>query len=258
MLSTFSDLWLKRQLILNLAIFNVKNRYLGTYLGSIWAFLEPLLLFVLLYFVFTEIRTSSRESFAIYLLTGIMLYHIFVRGTTFGLNSIRGNKSIILSINIKREFLPLASTLSTTAIAIVNVIVFLAISAFFQFEFSLTIFALPIILCYLLLLILGISYILSIVNVFVKDIQRAWPIGIHALFFISPIFWYLDSVGGVLQNFQKINPLGQIVELAHHVIVYKEFPPLNDWLYTLTFILVILGVGLLVFRIFDKRIIEEL
>ena len=252
------DLFLKRQLILNLAIFNVKSRYLGTYLGTLWAFLEPLLLFLLLYVVFTEIRTSSRDLFGIYLLTGILLYHIFVRGTTFGLNSIRGNKSIIFSLNLRRGFLPLITTLSTTAIATVNVLVFLAVCVFFQYEFSFVILFLPIILCYLLLLILGLSYILSIANIFVKDIQRVWPIAIHALFFISPIFWYLDDAGEFMQIFQKFNPLGQIIELAHYVIVYNEIPPLNDWLFTLSLILLILVIGLLSFRVFDNRIIEEL
>ena len=105
---------------------------------------------------------------------------------------------------------------------------------------------------------LGLSYLLSIVTVFVKDIQYVWNVLVHILFFISPIFWSFDNVGGILVDVQKINPLGQLIEIGHKLVIDSQIPPLNDWLYTTTFILSIFFVGYFIFHKFENRIAEEM
>ena len=91
----------KRSLILHLAVTNIKIRFKGTFLGFLWTGLEPLLTFVLLYIVFTSIRIRVGENFAIYLISGLILYHIFTRGTMAGLTSLRNNQGLIKSLNLK-------------------------------------------------------------------------------------------------------------------------------------------------------------
>ena len=97
------NIWDKRLLILHLAITSIKIRFKENYLGFLWTGLEPLLTFILLYVVFTTIRLRSGENFAIYLISGILIYHIFTRGTMGGLGSLRGNAGILKSLNIKKE-----------------------------------------------------------------------------------------------------------------------------------------------------------
>jgi len=85
-----------------------------------------------------------------------------------------------------------------------------------------------------------------------------WNIFVHALLFVSPIFWYLDNVEGILLQIQSINPLGQLIEIAHILVIDKQIPPLNEWLYTTFFILGIFFVGYLVFHKFEDKITEKL
>ena len=93
-----------RSKILYFAIMNIKQRFKGTYFGLLWTAIEPTLVFILLYAVFTSIRIGREENFAIYLLTGVMLYHVFARGSLAGIGSLRNKKNFQTTLNIKNEF----------------------------------------------------------------------------------------------------------------------------------------------------------
>ena len=232
-------------------------RFKSTYLGVLWAAVEPLLFFIVLYVVFTAIRART-EDFAIYLITGVMLFHIFVRGTSGGLSSLTSNSGIIKSLNTKREFFPVVATIAIGLLAFVDVAVFFSLMPAFQFVPDWTLVLLPIPLILLLFLILGLSYLLSIATVFVRDIQHVWSIFAHTLLFISPIFWYLKEVDGILLVIQKINPLGQLIEISHALVIYKQIPPIADWIYTTVFVFAIFFVGYFVFQKYEQRIAEEI
>lgn len=251
------NLWQKRSLILLFAWLNIKIRFKDSYLGLFWTGVEPLLLFVLMYIVFTSITIVTHEHFAIYLLTGIILYHSFARGTQGGMVSLRENFSIISSMNIKRELFPVVATTTASLLLFVEVAVFLGFMPFVEFLPSLTILLLPIVLVMLLGLILGISYFLSITFAYVRDIQPLWGIFVTALFFISPIFWYIDETEGMVLDLHRINPLGQLIEITHK-IVFGEVPPIGDWLYTGVIILGILIAGYALFQKFEKNVLEKM
>ncbi len=244
-------------MILHFAILNIKLRFRSTYLGLLWAAIEPLLTFIVLYMVFTSIR-SRDENFAIYLISGVMLYHIFVRGTSGGMNSLLSNQGIIKSLNIDREFFPVVTTVAIGILALVDVAVFFGLMPIFQFLPTWTIILLPIPLLLVLFLVLGMSYFLSIAVVFVRDVQHLWPIITFTLLFLSPIFWSLDDVEGILLDIQKINPLGQIIEIVHTLVIDGQIPSLNDWLYTTIFVAAIFFVGFFVFHKYEDKVIEEL
>ena len=232
-------------------------RFRNTYLGFLWAALEPLLYFVVLYVVFTSIRERS-EDFAIYLITVIMLFHIFGRGTSGGLISLTNSGGIIKSFKINREFFPVVATVAIGLLAFVDVGVFFGLMPVFGFTPNWTILLLPIPLLLLLILILGLSYFLSVVNVFLRDIQTLWMIFVHALLFISPIFWYIDNTEGILLEIQKINPLGQLIEISHQLVIYGQIPTINEWLYTTSYVFVIFFLGYFVFRKLEIKTVEVL
>lgn len=251
------NLWKKRSFVFHFAILNIKMRFKNTYLGFLWAALEPLLYFVVLYVVFTSIR-ETEESFAIYLITGIMLFHIFARGTSGGLISLTTSGGIIKSVYINREFFPVVATAAIGLLAFVDIGVFFGLMPIFQFVPSWTIILLPIPLILLVVLILGLSYFLSIINVFVRDIQPLWTILVYTLLFASPIFWYVNDVEGILIVIQKINPLGQLIEISHNLVIDGQIPPLNDWIYTTSIVFGIFYLGYAIFRKFEDKIVEEL
>ena len=175
-----------------------------------------------------------------------------------GLSSLRGNVGILKSLKIKKESFPVASTLAMAILTIVEIVVLVGLMPVFQFTPSLTLLLIPIPIILMLILVLGMSYMLSIINVYVKDIQTIWGVGVHALFFISPIFWYVEDAEGIVLILHSINPVGQLIEIAHNLVVFREIPPLSDWLYSTIFVFAILIFGYAVFRKFENKIISEL
>lgn len=252
------NLWKLRSLVFHFALMNIKIRFKATYLGFAWTAIEPTLTFILLYVVFTSIRIRPGENFAIYLLTGVIIYHVFVRGTMGGLTSLRSNRSIIESLNIPREFFPVVATVATGLLLFVSVGVFFGLMPFFEFIPSWTVILLPVVLVLLILLVLGVSYFLSILNVYIKDVQPFWAIGVHALFFISPIIWYVDNASGILLQIHRINPIGQLIELGHKIVVFGQLPPITDWYYSAIFSVSFFIIGYFIFHKFEDRIAEVL
>ena len=244
-------------LILHFAILNIKIRYINTHFGLVWAFLEPLAYFLVLYVVFTTIRTRETD-FAIYLITGVMFFHIFARGTSGGLISLVTNTGIMQSVNIKRIFFPIVSTVSVGILAFIDIGVFFGVMPIFQFVPSWTIVLLPIPLILLLVLIMGLSFLLSIVNVYVKDIKNLWSIVIHTLLFVSPIFWKPENIDGVLLLIHKINPLGQLIDISHKLVIDGQIPPISDWVYTTLIICGIFALGYFMFNRLQDKIVEDL
>jgi len=252
-----SNLKHRTSLIFNLAILNIKIRFKKTYLGFLWAAIEPLLYFVVLYIVFSSIRETGTD-FAIYLITGIMLYHIFARGTSGGLISLTNNSSILQSINVKKQYFPIVATVAIGILAFVDIGVFLGLMPIFQFTPSWTIILIPIPIILTIFLIWGLSYILSISNVFVKDVQNFWVVMVHLFLFFSPILWKIEEVDGILLEIHKINPLGQLIELSHKLVTGSQIPPINDWLYATFLVFVIFIIGYFMFHKLENRITENL
>jgi len=223
-----------------------------------WTVLEPLFLFIIFYIVFSTIRSGPAENFAIYLISGIIFFHLFSRGTMGGLLSLRSNIGILKSLQLNKELFPVIVTGTTILFLLVQTGVLFGLMPLFQFIPNWTIVFLPILYILFMFLVLGVNYLLSIVYVYVKDIQPFWGIFLYGMLFLSPIFWFVDEVDGILLEIQKINPLGQIIEISHKIIVFGEVPPLNDWLYTSAIIFGIFFLGYGIFQKFEKKVVEAL
>ena len=254
-LSNRRQLWEEKSLIFQLSIMNFRIRFKGTYLGFLWAALEPLFVFLILYLVFTTIF-PGRENFPIYLLTGIIFYHMFSRATLAGVDTLRINASILKSVNIRRDIFPVVSTTTSLFNFIIEIGVFFAIMPFLGFVPGWTIVFLPLLVILLLGLVLGLTFLLSIIDIYFRDVQRIWGLIIHAMFFVTPIFWFVNEMEGILTGIQKINPVGQIIEMAHQIVVYGEVPQISEWAYVSLFVFGILVFGYFVFRKFESQAIE--
>ena len=226
-------------------------------MGFLWAAIEPLIYFTVLYIVFSGIW-EDRSDFGIYLISGIVVFHIFTRGTSGGLVSLSSNKGLLKSLNLKREFFPVVSTCAIALLGLVDMSIFFIMMPIFNFVPDWTIIFLPVVIFLVLVLVLGLSYLLSVINIFFKDIQNIWSLFAHSLLFISPIFWKVENVEGILLQIQRINPIGQLIEISHKLVIEKEIPPINDWLYTTLFVFSIFFFGYFVFNRLQAKIVEEL
>jgi len=198
------------------------------------------------------------ENFPIYLLSGIITYNFFKNGTNIALSSLSHRSSLITQIYFPRSIPAISSCFTASIMLIVELAVLGLFMVYFQFTPSLTILYLIPIYLLAFILVLGVSLGLSVLNVKFKDVQFIWGIILHAGFFLTPIFYQFDFLPENIQNILQLSPMVQIVTMVHHVTLYGTLPSFNSVLYATASIFTILGIGYLIFRRYQAKIVEEL
>ena len=263
------DLRRMMHLTVTLAVMEFKLRFFGSVLGYLWQLMRPLMLFGVLYLVFTEfvkIAGGIRHYQAI-LLTGIVLYTFFADATAGAVTSVYDRENLVRKIEFPRLVVPLSVLLTAyfnLALNLIAVMVFvLAAGVEPQAEWLL----LPLLLVLLGLFTAGLSMLLSALYVRFRDIKPIWEVGLQVIFYGSPILYVLENVPNA--HFQKIiplfNPLATILVQARHTLIDPAAP--NAWdavgggprlLLPGAILLGTLALGFWVFNREAPRIAEEL
>jgi len=254
----FSEAWKRRSLIILLAFNDVKLRYKNSALGFLWSFLEPLLMLAVLYFVFSTILKSDIQDYPLYLLIGLIIWYMFSRSSTLGLSSLLDKAGIIQKIYFRRELIVISSCLTAFIMMGFEFAAFVVFVFAFQFIPPITILLLPLLLIDLFILSLGVALLLAVLTVYFRDIKFIWQVLLQAGFFLTPIFYRLDMFPEDIAKILQINPIVPILDTAHDLVLYNSLPSINTTLYIIISTCVIFAIGYIVFRIKDKKIIEEL
>ena len=252
------EMWKARGILFNFAITDLKIRYKNSVLGVLWSVVEPLLMLGVLFLVFSTMFKTEIENFPIYLLLGLITYNFYKNGTNIALVSLSNRSSLITQIYFPRSIPAISSCVTASIMLIVE----LAILGIFMVALE---FTPPITIIYLIpiyflgfVFIVGLSLALSVLNVKFKDIGFIWGIVLHAGFFLTPIVYQFDFLPEYVQNILMLSPVVQLVTMTHHVAMYGNLPPINSILYTISSIFIILGIGYLIFRKYQARIVEDM
>ncbi|MGH7158325.1 MAG: ABC transporter permease [Candidatus Saccharimonadales bacterium] len=213
-----------RSLIRELVVSDFKIRYQGSILGYLWSLLRPLMLFTVLYVVFTKIIRlgDGVPYYPTYLLLGIVAWTFFVEATVSGMNAITGRGDLIRKINIPKYTIVISTTLSAFINFALNmgaVLVFMTIS---QVPFRLELlWALPLI-AELVVLALGVSFLLAALFVKYRDVSHIWEVILQIMFYAVPIIYPLTMPPQWLRELLSLNPVTQILQDLRSVLITPE------------------------------------
>jgi len=235
-LTSVNNLLSYRDLILQFTIREIQGRYKGTYLGIIWAFIQPLLLLVVYTFVFTVvfkakwgvIANESRAEYALTIFCGMVIYGIFSECVARAPSLILANPNYVKKVIFPLEILPLSVLGLSLFNGAIGLLIYQIGALLLLFRIPLSLLYVPLILLPLVMLSLGLSWFLSALGVFIRDIGQTINIIITVLFFMSPIFYPLSRVPEQFHIVMRLNPLTNIIEDAHRTIIWGQ-PP--DWLW---------------------------
>lgn len=210
-----------RSLIRELVASDFKMRYQGSVLGYLWSLLRPLMLFGVLYVVFTKVVRVGADVpyYSVYLLLGIVAWTFFIEATVSGMNAITGRGDLIRKVNVPKYTIVVATTLS----AFVNFALNMAVVAFFmvvnQVPLRLNIlWAIPLI-GELVVLALGVSFLLAALFVRFRDISHIWDVILQILFYAVPIIYPLTLPPQRIREIISFNPATQILQDLRSVVV---------------------------------------
>lgn len=259
-----------RILLKELTKTDFKLRYQGSVLGYLWALLRPMMLFAILYFVFTKVFRfgDGIPHYAVYLLTGVVLWNFFMESTNQGIQAIVGRGDLIRKISFPKWIV----VVSATATALINFAINLAVIIVFALINGVTpnfgwILILPFVV-ELYLLSLGISMLLGAINVKYRDISSIWEVLMQAVFYAVPIIYPISFVMASSVTLAKIlmlNPIAQAVQDIRYWLVTKEAVRTWDLIgnigiksVPILIVLMVLVLASAYFRKRSKRFAEEI
>lgn len=226
-----------------MATTDFKLRYHGSYLGYVWTLLKPLLLFAVLYVVFSVFINVQIEHYQLFLLLGVLLWNYFSESTMLGLESLTSKMGIIKKVAFPRILVVIASTMSSFIGLLCNLVVYTIFSwvagVWYTWE-SLFFIA---IIGILYMLVLGISLLLSSLYVFLKDMNQVWDVLLQAGFWATPIVYALSIVPEKYHTILFLNPMTGIIQYSRQSLVYGELPSLQGIAYLIGVTLIIFILG---------------
>ncbi|MCC6339955.1 MAG: ABC transporter permease [Acidimicrobiia bacterium] len=185
-----ADVWVYRELLLNLTRKELKVKYKNSVLGFLWSLLNPLLYLVVYYVVFQYFLKTSIPVFAVFLLAGLLPWTFFSNALGAGTTSIVGNSSLVGKVWFPREILPLAAIGAAMVHFLLQSVVL--IGALFVFGINPAWGYMPLLVPALLALVLflaALTVALSAANVYLRDTQHLLELLVMAWFWLSPIVY---------------------------------------------------------------------
>jgi len=256
-------------LTITLATLEFKLRFFGSVLGYFWQLMRPLMLFGILYVVFTQFVRLG-EGVAFYpaiLLTGVVLYTFFADATSGSVTAVLDRENLVRKIEFPRLVVPLSVIVLAYFNLALNLLAVLVFVLATGVQPRLEWFALPLMLFPLGAFAGGIAMLLSALYVRFRDLKPIWEVIVQIAFYASPILYVIDMLP--TQELQHLvvwfNPLATILVQARHSLIDENAP--NSWdvaggfeylLIPGTIVVVLLALGFWVFNREAPRIAEEL
>lgn len=252
------ELYNYRQLIWAISWGDFKWRYKNSILGYFWSLLEPLVMFIILYIVFSNLMKVQVEYYQLFLLLGIIMWNFFVKATNLGLNAIVGKPSMVQKIYFPREILIISACITAMLQSLFESIIFIVFLIALWVPLSWNILYMPLILFLYFILTLGTAFVIGALNVYYRDIQFIWVVVLQAGFFITPVIYPLSIFPPSLQVILRLNPIAQIIELSRDCILYSNPPFPLALTYVIITSLIIFISGYLIFLRLEPRFAEEM
>lgn len=240
----FACFWRNRELIMASTKREVLGRYRGSVMGILWSFFNPLLMLSVYTIVFSLVFQArwgsgggSKTEFAVVLFAGLLIFNLFAECINRSPTLILSNVNYVKKVLFPLEILPIVTMLSAIFHAIINLGVwFLAYGVFFGLPHP-TSLLLPMIVIPFVMFIMGLSWGLASLGVYLRDVTQIIGVITSVLMFMSPIFYPVSAFPYEYRYLLYINPITPVIEMTRDVLYWGKSPDFQVlgmyWLATL-------------------------
>ena len=226
----------------------IKKKYKNSFLGILWSLLNPMLQMLVLTVIFSTIFKRSIENFALYMISGRLLYNYFSQATTGSLKSITGGSQLIQKIYFPKYILIVSRVMSDFIIMLISMIDLIIIMLVTGAEFTVYMWYAPIYLMLLSIFVLGCGLMLSTLNVFFRDMEHLYGVVTLVIMYCSAIF-YPDTI--IPEKFRPLllfNPVFHYISGFRHAVYYATPIEMDNLLYCVGVAFGALLIGIWVFK----------
>lgn len=256
----FDLLWL-------LSVTQFKATYFGTILGYLWSLIRPLMLFAVLYTVFTRVIRfgGAVPNYAQLLLLSLTLYSLFSEATTRAVSSVVSSERIVRKMQFPRLVIPLSVVLTSLFNLCLSLIAVLTLITATGVGPRVTWLALPLIIAVLVVITTGVSLLVSALFVRFRDVGQIWGVLVMVLFYSSPVLYPVEFIPQSLRFALFVNPFVPVLEEARRLVVDPTAPSAVDAAGSVfgiigpaLVVVVVCGIGLWAYVRAAPRVAEEL
>ena len=244
-----------------------KLRYFGSVLGYLWTLLRPLMLFGVLYVVFTHIVKFGEEvpHYPVVLLTGIVLFTFFSEATSGALASLVAHQNLLRKVSFPRAAIPVAVSLTAAANLALGLVVVLGFALVDGVEVRATWLLFPLSVGAVIVLATAAGLLLAVLFVRYRDVRPIWEVVLQLVFWGTPIIYTIEAVPESFRELLMFSPFAVAIEQARYWLVDPSAPTASEaiggterLLIPLAVFAVVLALGYWALRRSEGRMAEDL
>lgn len=213
----FRELWNYKELFYFFTWRDIKIKYKQTFLGFLWAILQPLLMMLIFTFFFGRALNvpSDNVPYPVFVFSGLLLWNTFSSGLSTSANSMVNNAAIIKKIYFPRLVIPVSSVLVALFDFLMAFLIFIPVLIYYQQPLSAdAIWSWPLAIFASLIATLGPGALLAALNVKYRDFRYVIPFLVQVLFFLTPVIYPISLLKyPALQYFLALSPMYAAIEL---------------------------------------------
>lgn len=227
----------------------VRGKYKNSFLGVLWSFLNPLLQIAVYALVFPLIMKSNETNYTVFICCGLIPWNFFSAAINRSSFTMVENGNILKKVFFPREILPISVVTSEMVNFIISTLIILGFVLGYGLGLTKFVLFYPLLLLILYVFLIGVSFILSSVTVYVRDLQHFVGVILQLLFYATPIAYSPKVIPDNFKWILKYNPMTYIIEGFRDIFYYQQMPDIQA-------LLIVFGVGILVciigYLIFSK------
>ena len=259
MIKLFKDLYQYRELLKTNVKKDIRGKYKGSFLGVLWSFVNPLLMTLVYAIVFPHLmRGAAYDHYTTFLVIGILPWNWFTVAISQGTYTVLGNAGIIKKVYFPREILPISVVTSGMVNYMISCLVIALFLLFSGIGFNWHIAYLPLIMIVQYVFTLGIVFITSAINVYVRDFEYIVNFFIQMLFYGTPILYSMEIFNGSkITKILRLNPMATIINSYRDILYWGNNPRFLSLTVVFGASLLLCIIGLFIFRKLSRGFAEE-
>jgi ABC-2 type transport system permease protein len=207
-----------------LAVTDFKLRFFDSALGYLWTLIRPLLLFGVLYVVFSQVVRVGEEvdHYPAVLLSGLVFFYYLAEATTKAVTSVLDHESLVRKVQFPLMVIPVSVVLSASFFLLLNLVVVFFFILVGGVEPRWTWLELPLLLAILVFFVAGLAMLLSALYVPFRDLRPIWEVLLQIVFYGTPILYPIELLSersATLALLALCNPLAALIQQFRHAIV---------------------------------------
>ena len=264
LIGRFKELLSYRTLLWTLAWRDIRVRYKQSVLGIAWAMFIPLSMMLVFTFIFTRVVPLKTDMpYAIFAYCGLLPWQFFSASTTGAANSLLANRSLVTKIYFPAEVFPISCILASFidflvgSIVLVGLIIFYALTGY-SIIVSWTAFLVVPVLMVQIVFTCGVSFFLSMGNLFFKDVRYVYSVVITLWMFASSVIYPMKTSDPKIQFILNLNPMTPILDAYRDVLLRGKLPDWSTLGYSAFVAVTVFLIGWIIFYKMQYKFAEKI